>query len=54
MKDPEPDYAQLARVADRLLTPTAVIGPDSTLRYINRVAATLFEADPLAHLRRTP
>ena len=48
MKDPEPDYAQLARVADRLLTPTAVIGPDSTLRYINRVAATLFDADPLA------
>lgn len=52
MKDPEPDYAQLARVADRLLTPTAVIGPDSTLRYINRVAATLFEADPLALIGR--
>ncbi len=51
-KDPEPDYAQVARVADRLLTPTAVIGPDSTLRYINRVAATLFEADPLTLVGR--
>jgi PAS domain S-box-containing protein len=52
MKDPEPDYAQLARVADRLLTPIAVVGPDSTLRYINRVAATLFEADPLGLVGR--
>jgi PAS domain S-box-containing protein len=46
MKDPPTDYAQLARVADRLLTPVTVIGPDSTLRYINRVAARLFETDP--------
>jgi PAS domain S-box-containing protein len=52
LKDPEPDYAQLARVADRLLTPVAVISSDSTLRYANRVAATLFEADPLALVGR--
>jgi PAS domain S-box-containing protein len=51
-KDPELDYAQLARVADRLLTPIAVISPDSTLHYANRVAATLFEADPLALVGR--
>ena len=42
------DYSQLARVADRLLTPVAVIGSDSTLRYINGVAAQLFESDPEA------
>ncbi len=29
------DYSQIARVADRLLTPVAVIAPDSTLRYAN-------------------
>ncbi|MGC2169415.1 MAG: EAL domain-containing protein [Acidimicrobiales bacterium] len=40
------DYSQLARVADRLLTPVAVIGSDSSLRYINDVAAQLFESDP--------
>jgi len=40
------DYSQLARVADRLLTPVAVIGSDSTLRYINGVAARLFDSDP--------
>ena len=45
-KDAELDYAQLARVADRLLTPVAVISSDSTLQYINGVAAALFEADP--------
>jgi PAS domain S-box-containing protein len=49
---PEQDYAQLARVADRLLTPIAVIDPDSTLKYANRVAATLFESDPLALVGR--
>ncbi len=48
----EQDYAQLARVADRLLTPIAVIDPDSTLKYANRVAATLFESDPLALVGR--
>jgi PAS domain S-box-containing protein len=42
----ESDYAQLARVADRLLTPVAVIAPDSTLLYANRVAARLFDAEP--------
>lgn len=49
---PEQDYAQLARVADRLLTPIAVIDPDSTLKYANRVAATFFETDPLALVGR--
>ena len=44
--DDDFDYGQLARVADRLLTPVAVIGSDSTLRYINVVAAQLFESDP--------
>ncbi|HTT59081.1 MAG TPA: PAS domain-containing protein, partial [Acidimicrobiales bacterium] len=33
-------------MADRLLTPVAVIEPDSTLRYINGVAAQLFECLP--------
>jgi PAS domain S-box-containing protein len=51
-KGPEQDYAQLARVADRLLTPLTVISADSTLRYANRVAATLFEADPLTLVGR--
>jgi PAS domain S-box-containing protein len=50
--DTASNYAQLARVADRLLTPIAVIGPDSTLKYANRVAATLFETDPLALVGR--
>lgn len=39
-KDPESDYPQLARVADRLLTPIAIVGPDSTLRYANRVTGS--------------
>jgi PAS domain S-box-containing protein len=49
---PEQDYAQLARVADRLLAPVAVIDPDSTLKYANRVAATLFETDPFTLIGR--
>ena len=40
------DYSDLARVADRLLTPIAVLAPDSTIRYANRVAIDLFGLEP--------
>jgi PAS domain S-box-containing protein len=40
------DYSELARVADRLLTPIAVVGPDSTIRYANSVAFALFGVEP--------
>jgi PAS domain S-box-containing protein len=40
------DFSQLARVADRLLTPVAVVDIDSTIRYANNVAAGLFDAAP--------
>ncbi len=36
------DYSELARVADRLLTPIAVLAPDSSIRYANSVAFSLF------------
>ncbi len=49
---PEPDYAQLARVADRLLTPVAVISADTTLQYANPVAGAVVESDPLALVGR--
>ena len=35
------DYAELSRVADRLLTPVAVISPDSTLDYANDEVARM-------------
>ncbi len=41
--DGETDYADVARVCDRLLTPVIVIDPDSTLRYANGAAARLVE-----------
>ena len=40
------DYSEFARVADRLLTPIAILGPDSTIRYANSVAITLFGTEP--------
>jgi PAS domain S-box-containing protein len=40
-----PDYSELARVADRLLTPIAVVAPDSTLLYANDVAIQLFDLE---------
>src|SRR5271155_2153266 len=40
------DYSELARVADRLLTPIAVVAPDSTIRYANSVAIALFGVEP--------
>ena len=43
---PTVDYRQLARVADRLLTPVAVVDVDSTIRYANNVAASLFDVAP--------
>jgi PAS domain S-box-containing protein len=43
------DYSELARVCDRLLTPIAVLGPDSTIRYANSVAISLFGVEP-AHV----
>jgi PAS domain S-box-containing protein len=36
------EYAELARVADRLLTPIAVVAPDSTILFANPVAIDLF------------
>lgn len=39
------DYSQLSRVADRLLTPVAVIAPDSTLRYANREVGRILGVD---------
>jgi len=39
------DYADLGRVADRLLTPVAVIAPNSTVLYANAVAAALVDTD---------
>jgi PAS domain S-box-containing protein len=36
------DYTEFARVADRLLTPIAVLAPDSTVLYANPVALGLF------------
>jgi PAS domain S-box-containing protein len=36
------DYSELARVADRLLTPIAVVAPDSAILYANPVALDLF------------
>jgi PAS domain S-box-containing protein len=46
------DYSELARVADRLLTPIAVLAPDSTIRYANRVAIALFGIEPALVLGR--
>jgi PAS domain S-box-containing protein len=40
------DYSDLARVADRLLTPVAVVVADGTVRYANAVAAALLELTP--------
>jgi PAS domain S-box-containing protein len=37
------DYSEMSRVADRLLTPVAVIAPDSTLRYANGEVAKLVD-----------
>ena len=46
------DYSELARVADRLLTPIAVLAPDSTIRYANSVAIAHFGVDPSQILGR--
>ena len=43
------DYSEMSRVADRLLTPVAVIGPDTTLQYANEQVARIVEID-VAHL----
>jgi PAS domain S-box-containing protein len=43
------DYAAFAKVVDRLLTPVAVVAPDSTLLYANDVAADLVDSD-VAHV----
>lgn len=39
-------YAQMARVTDRILEPVALINRDSSVRYANPAAATLFELAP--------
>ena len=39
------DYAAFGQVVDRLLTPVAVVAPDSTLLYANAVAASLVDSD---------
>ncbi|HEY5010704.1 MAG TPA: EAL domain-containing protein [Acidimicrobiales bacterium] len=43
--DDEFDYTDMARVADRLLTPVVVVAPDSTLRYANNAAARLVDSN---------
>jgi PAS domain S-box-containing protein len=43
------DYAEMSRVADRLLTPVLVVAPDSSLRYANRAVGRMFHID-VAHL----
>lgn len=39
------DYADFGRIADRLLTPVAVVTPDSTLLYANEVTANLVRVE---------
>ena len=39
------DYSEMSRVADRLLTPVAVIAPDSTVRYANDELARIVDCD---------
>jgi len=39
------DYAEMSRVADRLLTPVAVIAPDTTLQYANNEVARLLDVN---------
>ncbi len=39
------DYSEMSRVADRLLTPVAVIAPDSTVRYANGELARIVDTD---------
>ncbi len=46
------DYRDVARVADRLLTPVAVLAADGTMRYANAVAAKLLDAEPTALVGR--
>ena len=46
------EYSQLSRVADRLLTPVAVIAPDSTLRYANREVGRVLGVDVRALIGR--
>jgi PAS domain S-box-containing protein len=46
------DYSELARIADRLLTPVAVVAPDSTIQYANSVAVSLFNIEPSQVLGR--
>jgi PAS domain S-box-containing protein len=37
------DYGDVARVTDKLLAPTIIIGPDGTLRYANETARSLID-----------
>lgn len=39
------DYVEMSRVADRLLTPVAVIAPDTTLQYANNEVARLLDVN---------
>lgn len=39
------DYSEVSRVADRLLTPVAVLAPDSSLRYANDEVARILGVD---------
>lgn len=39
------DYSEMSRVAGRLLTPVAVIAPDTTLQYANREVARIVDID---------
>jgi len=50
--DADVDYSHLSRVADRLLTPVAVIAPDSTLRYANREVGRILGVDASALIGR--
>jgi len=43
--DDDFDYAEMDRVADRLLTPVLVVAPDSSLRYANRAVGRMFQMD---------
>lgn len=50
---PQHPYARVARVADRLLTPVAIVDPDSSLRYVNAAGARFFASEPDKLVGRT-
>ena len=50
---PQHPYARVARVADRLLTPVAIVDPDSSLRYVNAAGASFFASEPDELVGRT-